>query len=177
MHKMAKKNAVAYKPLNSIQDATPIIEQKVLQIPNYEDSGVQFQGKYKTQVSLDKYELKAQVPKYYFKSTTGAETGFITRDNASTSVFFIKQIIISYYYALNTTAQEFNIYNDYQGAGGINPQFQITLPRKAGVGDLIVINLEVPIKISSNVIGYDAGSSAGVNDWLNFTLLGWEEQK
>jgi len=59
--------------------------------------------------------------------------------------------------------------------GGIDPQFETSLPKRTA-GDILVINLNTPLKFSADDIGFDCGASAAAGDYMNFTLIGWEEQ-
>lgn len=174
---MAKKTPapVVFKPLSPTLSQIPSnVQSKISQIPPYEDSGVLYRGKFKTQQSSSEYELKGQQPKYFYQATNGATTGFITRSN-TVSIFYCSAIVLTWFYGAGTTAQPFNLYDGYFGIGGISPQFQMTVPRK-DEGGILVINLPVPLKFADSQIGFDAGSGAAGGDYMNFTLLGWEEQ-
>jgi hypothetical protein len=47
---------VAYKPINDVS-FIPLVEKELSQIPPYEDSGIIYQGKYKSQKTEKDYEL------------------------------------------------------------------------------------------------------------------------
>jgi hypothetical protein len=169
---------VAYKPINDIS-FIPLVEKELSQIPPYEDSGIIYQGKYKSQKTEKDYELRPQTPKYYVIDNVDAGNSYINLNNAP-SKFFCKQIIytISIDKAPATPdLEDFIIYDDYQIAAGVRPVFQHFRTSNLTVEpQTVVINLESPFVITSGVIGYDFGSKTiGSHVYIGVTLIGWEE--
>lgn len=168
---MAKN--VVYKP---IQEPTfiPQVEQRLAEIPPYEDRGVKYQGKYKIQQTETRYELKAQQYKQYYQANAAGTTDYIARDNPDKVIFCCSRIILTWYWAANATAEPFNLYDGYY-IGGVSPQLQMTVSR-AERGKTLIIDLPVPIRFTADRIGFDCGNGGAAGDYMNFTLLGWEEQ-
>jgi hypothetical protein len=167
---MAKK-AVVYTPPTSIAVGSNLIDKEIQQIPPYEDAGVQFRSKYKVQKGQNTWELKNQSFRYYFEQGAQGSSGFIARPNYKEAVFYLKQIIVDWHLA-GARSDYIRLFDGYYLIGGLVKQFEFRISQ--GTTQL-VIDLPVPIKFSQNNIGYDIWSGAGVGDWLDFTLVGWDE--
>lgn len=161
---------VAYVPL---QEPTFIeeVEQKLAEIPAYEDRGVRYQGKYKTQQTETRYELKAQETRFYVLGiTTGAfgstlfprsrpQTRFyctkmiISHAGRSTSSFGLGQIRLAdvkngsastrfYYYPL-TASGEFNAQYDFSDSPRLfeGDNFDLYTQYGFGAGEFLIIQL------------------------------------
>lgn len=182
---MAKKKAspvVYYTPPIAVQEVKDIINDKLDQIPPYEDGGIRYQGKYKIQKSNNEYELRTQTPRNIYFDDGGGVTGFTTRPNSSTTDLYVKEIIISYVCDLAVAVADFKeiiLYDGYYVIGGVLPVFKIYIPRvTTNNKQFLSIPLEVPFVIKTDKIGYDFGSSPiGSNEFIGITLVGWEQQK
>lgn len=163
-----KVEAVAYVPLNNTSGVTNITEQQVQQIPNYEDQGVKYQGKYKTQQSQNTYELRAQRPRFYnmLLRNTGAVFDF-TFPLVKPQTFYGKVIVLSWY--VGSSPYEITIYDDVAA----NPRFRIYLP--LGSGTLVIPCDDCPRSFAgTNILVSITASLAGA-EFVNISLLGWDE--
>lgn len=64
------------------------------------------------------------------------------------------------------------IYDGYNVIGGTIKQFEFQVSQ--GTFNF-VIDLPAPIRFVTDKIGLEIWSGAGVGDWFDITLVGWEE--
>lgn len=90
-----KTSDVVFTSLNNASQIPAIIEQKVSQIPAYEDSGVKYQGKFKTQQNQNSYELRGQTTRFYTLGLGAGAPGshLLARARPQTKFFCTKMII------------------------------------------------------------------------------------
>lgn len=108
-----------YVPISDTSNIKNITEQKVNQIPNYEDRSVKFQGKYKVQKSQYEYELKGQESTsvaFDFEGMLPAATYTVNRGKPSQN-FVCNFIQVSH--NLTQTRTQLNI-EDSNGNEGTN---------------------------------------------------------
>ena len=178
MPKMAKKkvNPVAYVPLNQSTTAMPIVEQKVQQIPNYEDSGVKYQGKFKTQQTGDTYELRGQRTRFYTigSNSAGAGPHLSNRTNPNTK-FYCTKIIIQVR-NMSTFSWGFNQIHiaDVSPAGSASIKFYFFPVEANGV---YVFDLsDSPREFTGDRFDLWHQFGFGAGEWMYIHLFGWEEQ-
>lgn len=166
-----KTEAVAYVPISQASQITPIIDQKVLEIPRYEDSGIRFQGKYKTQKGLNEYELKGQQTRFYALPATAAGLNSFTRENKNTTVFYCTKIIVQYQGKAVIGPTVYDTLYDYVN-GSYNLRF---LYWPVVAAESIVYDFtDCPRKFQGDFVMDKA--TAGGTDTTVILLFGWEEQ-
>lgn len=172
-----KATAVVYTPTSNSDQVIPIIEQKVQEIPRYEDSGVKFQGKYKTQQAQNTYELRAQETRFY---TIGISNGafmsnifarsrpqtrfyctkmFIQHCGRSTASLALGQIKLSD--VKNSSASTRFVYFPTAAAGDFNIELDFS---------------DSPRKFEGDSFDLYTQYSFAAAEFLVISLFGWEEQ-
>ena len=171
---MAKKkiSEVAYTPLNTTSQVMPIVEQKIQEIPRYEDSGVKYQGKYKTQQSQNTYELKAQQTRWYHLVASAIGVTTFTRANKDTTRFFCTKIVVTSYGKAGFGTIWYDTLADVvSGIASVKFVFQ---PVQAA--QVIEIDLSDCPRQFDGDFAIDKYMAGGA-EFTGFTLYGWEEQK
>jgi hypothetical protein len=171
-----KKSEVAYVPLNTAAQVSNLIEQKVEQIPAYEDSGVKYQGKFKTQQSQNTFELRAQVTRFttFGVQNTGGTFDFTFARPRSDLKFFCTKMIVHF-----RNMSTFGIINyielsDYNGTT-YSPRFYF-FPTEAS-GTLVIDFSDSPRRFEGTFFAIRLLASLGVSEFIAFNLFGWEEQQ
>ena len=171
---MAKKKSteVAYVPLNTSTDIPQITEQKVAQIPAYEDSGVKFQGKYKTQQGLSTYELKGQQTRWYHLVASAIGVTTFTRQNKDTTKFFCTKIIVSSYGKAGFGTIWYDTLADVvSGQASVKFVFHPTAAAQS-----VVFDLSDSPRLFEGDFAIDKYMAGGA-EFTAITLFGWEEQR
>lgn len=175
---MAKKSnqPVVYTPL--IKQSPPeFIEQKVEAIPNYEDSGVKYQGKYKTQQAQNKYELRAQQTRFYVLGIGAAAFGsnLFARSRPELKFYCTKMILSHAGRSVASLALGQIHLADVKGASASTRFYYYPT---AAAGDF---NIELDFSDAPRLFegeNFDLYTQYGfaAGEFLVIQLFGWEEQ-
>lgn len=168
---MGKKKEVAYVPLNNSSSIQPIIEQKVNAIPNYEDAGVKFQGKYKVQRDSFAYELKKQDENSLSiglsTNLAGLPAGSYTINRGNPSKNLVLQfMVVSYHLTGNITSVSLV---DGQGSNALS----VTFPP----GSSVTHSEIVPKTFLGETLTLVLGQNIPANEFIRLNLYGWYEDK
>jgi hypothetical protein len=175
---MAKKatQPVVYTPL--IKSTPPeFIEQKVENIPNYEDSGVKYQGKYKTQQTQNKYELRAQQTRFYVLGiSTGAFGSTIFARSRPELKFFCTKMIISHA-GRSTSSFAFGQIHlaDVKGASA-STRFYYYPTAATGEFNIELNFSDCPRLFEGDSFDLYTQYNFPAGEFLIIQLFGWEEQ-
>lgn len=162
---------MAYIPISPASQVTSINEQKVEQIPTYEDSGIKYQGKYKTLQAQNSYSLKNQQTRFYALGTAALGLTTFTRANKENTIFYCTKAVV-YLFASTTGINNYDTLFDVVGA--------VNSPRAyfwgTGVGTFVQIFdfTDCPRQFKG-----DFGINKTTSGATNFTIMelfGWEEQ-
>lgn len=151
------------------------MQQKVDQIPAYEDTGVKFQGKYKTQISGNAYELKGQQKIMRALQFTNA----LSSSNFPLNIkkkFILTGLLIQWDIAAKKPTEYFYL-ADYDGSSyKLTKNFQFYFGIQAS-GSLFFDFSSSPIEFN-NGIGWGLGLFPSLNagDYCNYCFFGFEEQ-
>lgn len=175
---MAKKkiSEVAYVPLNTAAQVSNLVEQKVEQIPAYEDSGVKYQGKFKTQQSQNTFELRAQVTRFttFGVQNTGGTFDFTFARPRSDLKFFCTKMIVHFRNMSTFGISNYIELSDYNGVT-YSPRFYF-FPTEAS-GALVIDFSDSPRRFEGNSFAIRLLASLGLSEFIAFNLFGWEEQQ
>jgi hypothetical protein len=172
---MAKKKVseVVYTPIS--QTVPQLVDKSINTIPNYEDSGVKFQGKYKTQQTGDKYELRTQSQRGYNFAIQGPGVAgdIVTVSRPYNNLrFFSKQILVQWNNSA-TTFSDYFILGDIKN-GVFTNKLYIFTPTAAGS---VMINLDDhPRMFEGDTLGIKANNAVAANFWIFFGIYGWEQE-
>lgn len=174
-----KKNAqpIAYTPLSDYSQVTAEIENKIAQIPAYEDSGVRYQGKYKTQTSGNSYELKGQgkiLTTGKFSSTNSADNYALS----SQKKFFMTGLWIQWALAAAVPAQKLYLadYDTDLASYKITKGFEFFCGIQAS-GSIFFDFSSAPIEFSNRMAwGLGVFPGLAATDYINYGVIGFEEQ-
>ena len=175
---MAKKtsNVVYYTPNIPVQDIKDIINEKIEQIPAYEDTGVRYQGKYKKQVTQKEYSLKNQIPiRYAFTIWSGGASQNITR--TANRKFFCTSIYVQIQAAAPFDKQLIL----YDGSYLTSTRALWARDTVAGTATYLDLYLTFPTPLefrsSDNTIGLASSYSYGAaSERVTIFLYGFEEE-
>lgn len=175
-HGKKKTSAVAYVPLNTAAQISNIVEQKITEIPPYEDSGVKYQGKFKTQQTQDRYELRGQVTRFnaFGIQNTGAVFDFTFTRPRNDLKFFCTKMIIHFRNMSTFGISNYIELSDYR-AGVYSPRF-FFFPTEAS-GALVLDFTDSPRLFEGTDFAIRLLSSLGATEFIAFNLFGWEEQQ
>ena len=176
---MAKKKAspvVYYTPPTSVQEVKDIINEKIEQIPQYEDSGVKYQGKYKIQKSANTWELKAQESRWYglFAANSPSTNTQIPRA-ANTLKFYCTRIIVYFWsnaVTPNFTSNAYTIEDDVNGQSAIKFLF---FPTQT-VQNITFDFTDSPRKFEGQNFNIYQFAGCPATGHIYFLLYGWLEQ-
>jgi len=175
---MAKKKQteVAYVPLNNSASVSQLVEQKIQEIPRYEDSGVKYQGKFKTQQSQNTYELRAQVTRFNAMAiqNTGATFDFLFTRPRSDLKFYCTKMIVHYRNMSTFGSSVYIELSDYKG-GVYSPRYYFW-PVEAS-GNLVIDFTDSPRAFEGTSFAIRLLASLGATEFIAFNLYGWEEQQ
>lgn len=166
--------AIAYKPLDTsnINSVSNIIEQKVQDIPNYEDRGISFQGKYKIQISEKKYELRAQSENSIVVTLNDnlvglpAGTYYLALDHPLQNFVFQFFTINWKLTAIKTEVR----FIDDKGSNGLT----MVLPSDASGNYSAQI---IPKTYYGDRIKVEIDTNIPANEFVNISLWGWYEDQ
>jgi len=172
----AKKlsSAVVYTPLNKAAGVSSLIEQKINLIPPYEDSGVKYQGKYKTQIGNDTYELKGQLTRFNGYGTNAMVAGvteFFPRTRPQTKFFCTRMIIM--WHAMTSHNLESISLGDSIGG---NVELKYVFYPNVDDGQQILDFSDCPRLYTGDNFSILSSVNTGTG-WVTVMLYGWEEQK
>lgn len=175
---MVKKKVsdVVYTPLNPVTDIPQIIEKKVAQIPPYEDSGIKFQGKFKTQQTSDTYELRAQETRFYTfgLQNTGAVFDFTFARARPDLKFFCTKMIVHFYNMSTFGISNYIQLADFKGST-YTPRFYFYPTDVSGA--LVIDFSDCPRRFEGTHFAIRLLASLGATEFIAFSLFGWEEQQ
>lgn len=176
MHNGKKKTSdvVAYVPLNTSYKVEPLVEQKISQIPPYEDKGVKYQGKYKSQQSENTFELKTQTTRYYtIGGRLNAGSNLFTRSPATTK-FYCTKMIIQYG---NPSTWGNLAYIQVSDVKNSIATAQFTFWSIKNEPEPLVIDFsDSPRLFEGTQIDLNSSFGFAINEFIHFSLYGWEEQ-
>lgn len=163
---------MAYTPLGSVQEIPALIEQKVQEIPRYEDSGIKFQGKFKVQTGQNSYELKGQQTRFYIFGANALGDTTFTRENKSSTVFHCTKIMIQNHAAGSFGLSDYQTLSDnYNG----NQELRFAFFNNVASESVVFDCSDCPRKFYGDFTVQR--HSAGGAEFIIFHLYGWEEQK
>lgn len=173
---MAKKNQeVAYVPFDQVSKIPAITQQTIQQIPPYEDRGVKFQGKYKTQQTETRYELKAQETRFYTLGIANGAFGSNLFPRSRPQTRFICTKVIIQMHDTNThslSLAQFRV-ADVKGTNG-STRFYFFPVEAAGVYTLDFT--DSPRVFEGEQFDLYCQWSLGATEFIVVSLFGWEEQ-
>lgn len=171
-----KKNDVVYTPLNNVSQIPQIIEKKVQQVPAYEDSGVKFQGKFKTQQTSDTYELRGQETRFNTMGiqNTGAVFDFTFARARPDLKFFCTKMVIHFRNMSTFGLSNYIELADFKG-GIYAPRFYFYPTEVSGA--LVIDFSDSPRKFEGTHFAIRLLAGLGATEFIVFNLFGWEEQQ
>jgi hypothetical protein len=156
-------------PITYLGNPSTIIQPIGVQIPNYEDSGVRFQGWAKKDKGNNQFELKKQVRVIYNAKITHSNVSVpFTINRSNSTKFYCTAVIIETDSPMNYLDIYDGVYNTsnakiYLKMSGTNP----TRYDKE-------IYFDIPLEFSGNILLYQT-AVWGVDNYLTITFYGWEE--
>jgi len=175
---MAKKkiSEVAYVPLNNSASVSQIVEQKIQEIPRYEDSGVKYQGKYKTQQSQNTYELRAQQTRFtaFGIQNTGGVFDFSWVRPRNDLKFYCTKMIIHFRNMSTFGVTNYIELSDLKGTT-YSPRFFFFPTEASGV--LVIDFTDSPRTFEGTHFAIRLLAGLGLTEFIAFNLFGWEEQQ
>ena len=173
--KKKTSSEIAYTPLNAAANISSSVEQKIQEIPSYEDSGVKYQGKFKTQQSGNTYELRGQVTRWvaFGLQNTGAVFDFDFTRARNELKFFCKKMIIYYHNMSTFGISNYITLSDVKGA--VRDVRFVFFPTVTS-GHLVVDFEDSPRVFEGTDFGIELLASLGLTEFIAFELFGWEEQ-
>lgn len=171
-----KKNEVVYTPLNNVSQIPQIIEKKVEQVPAYEDSGVKYQSKFKTQQTSNTYELRAQETRFYVfgLQNTGIVFDFTFPRARPDLKFFCTRMVVNFYGMSTFGVSNYIQLADYK-AGTYTPRYYFYPTTTSGA--LVLDFTDCPRKFEGTDFAIRLLASLGAAEFIAFSLFGWEEQQ
>jgi hypothetical protein len=138
-------------------------------VPNFENSGVRYQGWYKVDKGGGNYELRQQTTRFYSLKVqnSGSTTNTFSRSN-TTNNFFATTIGIDFKTASNPI-----MVTIYDGAAS-NPRLRVYLDNEKGHFSLDLSSC--PRKFSGTTIILTTDSLMSSTEWININLFGWDEE-
>jgi len=160
---MTKKSIITY-----LGSPSSIPTNIINQVPNFEQSGVKYQGFYKIDKGNGNFELKKQLTRFYFDYLQATNSHLYTRPNP-TQTFFASMINISYNIA--AVPAQIIIYD------GVAAVPRIVMVTSATTGNIQLDLSSSPRKFSGTGIltTYSAGSYSG-SDYIGVCLYGWDDE-
>lgn len=177
---MAKKkvnSSVVYTPIGEVSNIPSIIEQKINQIPPYNDSGITYEGKYKIQKTADTYELKGQQTRFIACNLQNYAAGSVVlfaRANA-TSKFYCTHILVDYKDMSTFGSSNYFQVADVKLGSSNNPLRFVFFPTDT-TGHLFIDLSHSPRLFQQDYVAIVVPHNMGVNEFIVFSLFGWEEQ-
>jgi hypothetical protein len=152
-----------------------MIEGQISNIPNYEDAGVSFHGKYKVEKNKGNYELKGQETRFYTLGVGAGAFGdnLFTRSRPETKFYCTKMII---YHELVSTVGLANWISlgDVKGTNS-SPRFYY-FPVGLNSSPIQEIDFsDCPRKFEGEQFNLYCVSGIGAGEFVVFELFGWEE--
>lgn len=175
-HNGKKKNSniIAYVPLNTSYKVEPLIEQKISQIPPYEDRGVKYQGKYKSQQSENTYELKTQTTRFYNIVGKLAAGSNLNARSPNTTRFYCTKIIIQHRKASTFGTLAYIQVSDVKGTTASS---RLTyFPTKEEPEMMVLDFSDSPREFLGEQIDIYSSYGMAADEFVSISLYGWEEQ-
>lgn len=168
---------MAYVPLNTSTQSIPLVEQKITQIPPYEDSGVKYQGKFKTQQTQDTYELRGQRTRFYTLGISNGAFGsnLFNRTNPTTKFYCTKIILNVHDISTFSLALGRLHLADVTPAGSASIRFYF-FPVEAN-GVYVFDFADCPRLFEGDRFDFYTQFSFGATEFATISLFGWEEQQ
>lgn len=168
---MAKKKVQAITYLGSPQ----ILPQQIIsQIPNYENSGVKYQGWYKKDLGGGNFELRQQITRFI---TVGIGNGAIgstlfTRPN-NTKKFYCTKAFIQFHAlsSFSISLAQMRIAD----VSGIKASTKLYFYPTHADGECTIDFSDCPRVFQGDSIDLYSQYSLGATEFILFSLLGWEE--
>jgi len=151
------------------------VEQKIQEIPPYEDSGVKYQGKFKTQQSGNTYELRGQVTRWVAVGVqnTGGTFDFTFTRARNELKFFATKLIV---YFRNMSTFGISNYIELTDVKGTQHDTRFVFFPTETSGHQEVNFEDSPRVFEGDSIGIRLLASLGLTEFIAFELFGWEEQ-
>lgn len=167
---------IVYTPIQE-PSFIPQVEQKLAEIPNYEDRGIKYQGKYKTQQTENRYELKAQEPRFY---TLGIGTGafgsnLFTRSRPQTR-FYCTKMIIQHAGRSTSSLTLGQIRLSDVKSGNASTRLYYYPTAASGDASLIIDFSDSPREFTGDQFDIYTQYGFAAGEFLVISLFGWEEQ-
>lgn len=173
---MAKKKDIVYVSPNS---NVPInqVEQKVQEIPHYEDSGVKYQSKYKIQQTETRYELRGQRTRWTLLALDNTAFGstLFDRPNYATSRFYCTKLIFTFHAASvhSISLGQMHV-ADVNAAGNASIRW-VQFPVETD-GVYIYDFSDSPREFTGRYFDFYTQFSLDPTEFYTVLLFGWEEQ-
>jgi hypothetical protein len=170
-------SATAYKPVNDVS-FIPLVEKNINSVPSYEDSGVKYQGKFKTQQTSDKYELRSQETRFFTLGIGAGAFGsnVFTRARPQTKFFCTKMIIQHAFRTTSSLALGQIRLADVKNSAATT-KFYYYPTAASGEATLVVDFSDSPRGFEGDSFDIYTQYAFGANEFLIISLFGWEEQQ
>lgn len=166
---------MVYTPISSTPPVTDLVNQKINLVPPYEDSGVKYQGKFKTQKGIDTYELKTQVTRFNIFSASGIAAGGVSTSSRPRSdlKFYCTKMIFQWH-TLSTHAS--NQYITLSDRNGTNDSLRFAFFPNIDDGNIVIDFSDCPRLFEGTDFSVTSTFLFPAGAFVVFSLYGWEEQ-
>lgn len=166
----------AYKGFEEAPYNPSFVDKSIKSIPNYEDSGVKFQGKYKVQTSGDGYEIKGQETRFYVLQIPSGSFGNVTipRTPTNTNFYCTKAVIM--HRGASTFSLGFGQMHLADVKGSTATQKFYYWPVQENQ-NLVLDFTDCPRKFEGENFNWYCQANLAGTEYIVVQLFGWEEQK
>lgn len=153
-----------------------LIQEQVQQIPNYEDAGVKYQGKFKVKKAQNEYELKSQETRFNVLILSGAAAGSTTTYTRSRpqTKYYCTKMMVQFRNVSAFGATSYFILSDVKGTSA-SPVFYF-VPNET-TGTIVLDFSDSPRLFEGNQFGIYSPYGMALGEYFVFNLYGWEEQQ
>jgi len=175
MTKKKVSSAKSYVPYGDVSQIPQIIEQQVQQIPAYEDRGVKYQGKYKTQQSSSSYELRSQTTRFTNMIAAGLAAGAtVTNVRPRNDLrFYCTKMVISWHAFTAHTPTDFLLLYDRKGTAN---DLRYAFFPVTDDGYQVINFTDCPRSFLGTDFAITSTFLMGATAFAVIAMYGWEEQ-